>query len=160
MSKRLMCNGCRNDFYNHNREGGCWSFAGARIRQRMIVGTWEAPPYSWKRLRRHLSCYVPEGQSILEADDCRIKGRENAMTENPPQQTETWKPIFRRVALHRNVLVVAKTRAEGAWAAYCFPVPGINHDEEWQAWKTEGSKLLRQQAEVLFPEFRDLPYAN
>ena len=69
---KLMCSGCRDDFYNHNRDGGCWSFARAKIRKRMIVGTWENPPYNENRLESKLSCYAPEGQSIIEAGDCRI----------------------------------------------------------------------------------------
>jgi Zn finger protein HypA/HybF involved in hydrogenase expression len=22
---KALCSGCKNDYYNHNREGGCWS---------------------------------------------------------------------------------------------------------------------------------------
>jgi hypothetical protein len=26
-----MCSWCRDDYYNRNRDGGCWSFAKAKI---------------------------------------------------------------------------------------------------------------------------------
>lgn len=28
---KSMCSGCRDDYYNRNRDGGCWSFAKAKI---------------------------------------------------------------------------------------------------------------------------------
>ena len=31
---KSMCSGCYNNFYNLNREGGCWSFAKAKIVKR------------------------------------------------------------------------------------------------------------------------------
>jgi hypothetical protein len=58
MSKsKAMCRGCYNDFYNQNREEGCWSFASATIVHRVQVGTWEPPPYSPKRKQNVLSCF-------------------------------------------------------------------------------------------------------
>jgi len=28
---KSMCSWCRDDYYNRNRDGGCWSFAKAKI---------------------------------------------------------------------------------------------------------------------------------
>ena len=71
---KQMCRGCRQDYYNHNADGGCWMYDSATIKKRAIVGTFENPPYDRKRLKNHLSCYCPDGMSIINADDCRLKG--------------------------------------------------------------------------------------
>ena len=77
-----------------------------------------------------------------------------------PEEALAWKVTFIRRALHFQVLAVATTRVEGAWAAYIFPVPGQNHDHEWQAWETDGDKLPKAVALAIFPEFEGVPYAN
>jgi len=59
--------------YNQNREEGCWSFKTAKIVFRIQVGTFENPPYAKKRKRKVLSCYSPDGCSMLKTDDCRVK---------------------------------------------------------------------------------------
>lgn len=77
-----------------------------------------------------------------------------------PDQAKAWQPTTARIALHRRVLVHARTRIEGAWAAYCFPVPGVNHDHEECLWELDGSKLPESVARSLFPRFDDIPYAH
>ena len=62
-------------------------------------------------------------------------------------------------ALACRVLVVATTRVEFAWCAYCDAVPGINHDSEADAVLDHGSKLSEKLARVLFPQFEEIPYA-
>lgn len=62
-------------------------------------------------------------------------------------------------ALHSNVLCFAQVRVEGAWDAYCFPVPGINHHKEWPLWQKHGNKMDERIALAIFPEFAGLPYA-
>ena len=76
------------------------------------------------------------------------------------QEFKTWKPVFVVRKLHYKVLVVAKTRVEGQWKAYCTPVPGQNHDTEWCLWKTEGTQVLEAYARPMFPEFGELKYAR
>lgn len=72
---KTMCRGCRDDFYNRNREGGCWMYAKARIVERVPVGTWQPPPY--ERLPvKVLSCFHCTGTHYLELTDCRIKPKE------------------------------------------------------------------------------------
>jgi hypothetical protein len=68
---KAMCSGCREDFYNHNQPDGCWCFAGAKIVTRMCVGTWQPPPYVW-RPEEVLSCFSPEGSSMIKRNDCRV----------------------------------------------------------------------------------------
>lgn len=68
---KSMCSGCRNDFYNHNCEGECWSFKNAKIVTRMQVGTWQPPPYIWFGIKC-LTCYHAEGYSMIERSDCRV----------------------------------------------------------------------------------------
>ena len=70
---KSMCTGCRDDYYNHNREGGCWSFASARVVERVQVGIWEPPPYSPDRKQECLSCFQPEGFVMLEPTDPRVR---------------------------------------------------------------------------------------
>ena len=72
---------------------------------------------------------------------------------------EAWRPTIRVTALACRVLVVAKTRIEGRWNAYCDAVPGINHDDEWEEVKHHGCKLPEHIAEAIFPEFKNIPYA-
>ena len=72
----------------------------------------------------------------------------------------TWLPSIHSRALANKVLVVARTRIEGTWAAYCDAVPGNNHDVERHAVLENGDKLLEEVARVLFPMFKDLPYAR
>ncbi len=65
-----------------------------------------------------------------------------------------WKPLAERV------LVVAKTRIEGAWKAYIDAVPGELHTAEIQEVLDDGDELREDIARILFPEFDDLPYAG
>ena len=76
------------------------------------------------------------------------------------EEALAWTPIISRVALHSQILAVAKTRVEGAWAAYIAPVPGMNHDNEYQEVLRSGNKLLEEVARCLFPCFNDIPYAR
>ena len=77
-----------------------------------------------------------------------------------PEEAKEWSHTVRRVALHMNVLVVAHTRIEGAWCAYCRPVPGYNHDQEWEGVLNDGTKLSENYARALFPDFAGIPYAR
>ena len=80
-----------------------------------------------------------------------------------PEDVTEWKEklrIVKRRALGRNVLVVARTRIEGKWAAYIDAVPGRNHAHEEAAVLDHGTKLLEEVARVLFPQFDDIPYAK
>jgi len=61
-------------------------------------------------------------------------------------------------ALDRRVLVVAVEGQVADWAAYIGAVPGQDHEKEWREVKDYGSKLPKEVAEVLFPNFRDLTY--
>lgn len=71
-----------------------------------------------------------------------------------------WRPATFRRALASKVLVVGRTRVEGAWAAYIAAVPGANHDAEEAAAYNEGTKLAEEVARAVFPELADVPYAG
>ncbi|KKK66155.1 hypothetical protein LCGC14_2264450 [marine sediment metagenome] len=75
-------------------------------------------------------------------------------------ETKNWTPMIRTHALASKVLVVAQTRIEGTWAAYCDAVPGDNHGIEREAVLARGDKLIEEIARVLFPEFADIPYSH
>ena len=75
-------------------------------------------------------------------------------------ETKDWTSIIRVHSLASKVLVVAQTRVEGTWAAYCDSVPGMYHDKEYDAVLRRGDKLMEEVARVLFPMFKDLPYAR
>jgi len=64
----------------------------------------------------------------------------------------TWK------ALDSRVIVVAVEGYAGDWAAYIGAVEGRDHEEEWKEVERNGTKLSRELAEFLFPEFKDLQY--
>ena len=77
-----------------------------------------------------------------------------------PEECRKWRPYVEFRALHMNVIVVAKTRVEGHWAAYCGPVPGMNHRQEFQEVLSNGDKLPEAVALALFPVFEGIPYAE
>ena len=52
-----------------------------------------------------------------------------------------------------HVIAVASEGWVGDWAAYIGAVEGKNHEKEWQAVLSDGTKLDKDFAEVLFPEF-------
>ncbi len=68
---KAMCSGCYDDFYNQNRDGGCWGFATATVVKRVRVGTFQTPPYS-ESPQSVLSCFHCTGYSFLRLDDCRL----------------------------------------------------------------------------------------
>jgi hypothetical protein len=63
-----------------------------------------------------------------------------------------WTPLDRRV------IAVAVEGAVGDWAAYIGAVEGNNYETEWQEVARNGSKLPKDVAEVLFPDFKDLAW--
>ena len=73
---------------------------------------------------------------------------------------DKWRPYIICRALNRDVLAVARSRIEGAWAAYIGAVPGQRHGDEWQAVAREGGKLQEDVARAIFPEFAGVPYAR
>lgn len=76
------------------------------------------------------------------------------------EEAQDWTPNIFVKALHRCVLCVATTRAEGLWSAYCGNVPGKNHDDEWGAIWRDGDKLPEAIARAIFPQFDGVPYAG
>ena len=79
-------------------------------------------------------------------------------SEDKMENPREWTPTIMRRALSSQVLVVAKTRIEGAWSAYCDAVPGISHEREQERVLLHGTKIPEEVARVLFPEFEDVPY--
>jgi hypothetical protein len=76
------------------------------------------------------------------------------------EQTEEqkWSPTIARYSLSPNVMVVARTRIEGTWAAYCAAVQGqsLSHDEKFTL--DNGSKLPEKIARAIFEQFEELKY--
>lgn len=77
----------------------------------------------------------------------------------PPEQVEQsqhrlWDrqpKVLSCKALHRQVLV-ALIRGENYYdySAYIFPVPGKDHEEEQNLWRSEGTKITEEHALFLF----------
>ena len=84
-------------------------------------------------------------------------------TEKTPtgasDSTGSFSPQFYRRMLHGQVMVLAKTRIEGTWKAYCFPVPGKSHDNEEYLWEREGSAISEKLARQMFPSLENVPYS-
>ena len=57
-------------------------------------------------------------------------------------------------------MVVARFRADNTWKAYCFPVPGVNHDNEEHLWESLGSQLPENVAREMFGFLENMPYSN
>jgi len=68
--------------------------------------------------------------------------------------TELQKVRYRALDLH--VLAVAVEGAVGDWAAYIGSVEGNNHHNEYRKVRDRGSKLPKEVAELLFPDFKKL----
>ena len=77
-----------------------------------------------------------------------------------PEEADVWKPEVRVIALGRRVLVVANTRQEGMWCAYCAAVTGMNHEHEFEEVRRHGDKLEEKLALAIFPSFEGVPYAK
>jgi hypothetical protein len=75
-------------------------------------------------------------------------------------ESRNWKPHITRTALASRVLVVATTRIECAWSAYCDGVEGMDHDKEFYPVIKQGSKLSEHIARAIFPQFKSVPYAK
>lgn len=63
-------------------------------------------------------------------------------------------------ALSAKVLVVANTRIECAWCAYCDAVEGYDHESELAEVLLHGTKIDERIARVLFPMFDGINYAK
>jgi len=59
----------------------------------------------------------------------------------------------RWIALDNHVIAVACEGYANDWTAYIGAVPGNNHYQEWEEVMRHGSKLRRDVAEILFPDF-------
>jgi len=64
------------------------------------------------------------------------------------------------VTLARDIMVVSRTRVEGAWCAYIKSVAGTDHSKEWQQVAEQGVKLEERVARAIFPRYRDMEYAG
>ena len=69
---KTMCVGCRDNFYNMSGKEGCWSFANAKVVERVQVGAWEPPPYAKERAQKCLSCYQP--RRLCNAENYGLQG--------------------------------------------------------------------------------------
>lgn len=77
-----------------------------------------------------------------------------------PIEWGSWEAVRARVTLATKVMVVARTRIEGKWIAYCDAVPGIDHDSEEDEVFNTGTTLPESIARKLFPMFDGLKYAE
>ena len=82
------------------------------------------------------------------------------MVETSEVTGSEFKPVRARYSLGPNVMVVARTRIEGAWSAYCAAVQGqsISHDEKFTL--DNGSKLPEKIARAIFEPFEELKYVS
>jgi hypothetical protein len=76
-----------------------------------------------------------------------------------PEEAAKWIPFTDWQSMAPTVICAARTRVEGAWAAYIRGVPGINHKHEVQSVLDHGTKLPEDIALCIFPRFEGVPYA-
>lgn len=72
-----MCVGCRSNIYNHpgsnpGKVKECWEYKSAKVKKRIMVGSYQNPPYSKSDCKDMLSCYVPPNMTV--AIDCGSSG--------------------------------------------------------------------------------------
>ncbi len=73
--KRKFCRSCRGNFYNignNSPSGECWMLEKSKVVEKMLVGTWQNPPYYWSP-QQTLSCHHREGSHWISRDDVRVK---------------------------------------------------------------------------------------
>jgi hypothetical protein len=77
---------------------------------------------------------------------------------------QTFEAVVKHKAIHRQVLLIAATRADNTWKAYVHPVEGKSHEPEAaKAYEEgQGSALSESQARVFFnyPPFSDMKYSK
>jgi hypothetical protein len=63
------CSGCHNDFYNHNREGGCWFRADAKLVSARDVPSDMRPPYLGLQKIKRPGCWnAPRVCRVTDGD--------------------------------------------------------------------------------------------
>lgn len=72
-----MCVECRNNIYNDPslNPGGvksCSHYKTAKVKKRILVGSYQNPPYSKSECKDMLSCYYP--RNMVVAIDCGSSG--------------------------------------------------------------------------------------
>ena len=83
-----------------------------------------------------------------------------AHSKHNTMNTETTHPgTIGYVAIHHQVLIIARARHDQTWKAYVTPVPGKHHDEELDRWREHGSQMMEDKARPFFPHLKDIPYA-
>lgn len=55
------CQGCYDDFYNENRDEGCWSLSSAEFVMAKDIPTDLRPPYKHIKCTKKPSCYHKQG---------------------------------------------------------------------------------------------------
>ena len=76
------------------------------------------------------------------------------------EEAQGFVPRQSRLSLGGNVLAVARTRINCAWAAYIDSVPGNDHCVEAPRVLKWGVKLPEEIARSMFPEFEGVRYAR
>jgi hypothetical protein len=87
----------------------------------------------------------------------QIDGLDFPQTES---ERESWTPRTGYRALDSKVLVVFRSRIEGAWAAYVGAVEGRSHRAEWPGVLDSGTKLPEHLARGVWGCFENVPYAE
>ena len=95
---------------------------------------------------------------MTEELDPRYEGLPDRWKEHYTKRP--WIAYTRYAALSMTVLVVAKTRIEGAWRAYADAVPGFHHELEWERVLGYGTKVPEEIGRAIFPELDGVPYAR
>ena len=76
------------------------------------------------------------------------------------QGTTSWTPVISRYSFSPNVMAVARTRIEGAWAAYIDAVQGLSFQQDQKHVLDRGTKIPENFARAIFPQFKELPYVQ
>jgi len=103
--------------------------------------------------------FVSLVNSTLDAETYELGGI-SFPSKGCPDAARDWCPAIRWRAIARDILVVARSRIVGEWKAYVGTVPGVNHDDEFDAVLNSGNPLLEATARSLFPNLKDIPYAK
>lgn len=74
------CNGCRDDFYNHDGhglDGVCWNLKSATWTEIKLVSNSQPPPWNRVPTETRPSCYRPSGYTRIDPASLDSRGYQN-----------------------------------------------------------------------------------
>ena len=139
------------------------------VPRKVTDGKWRMEPFFQCRGCKEVAYLHPFTNRIWGCKKCKYTTasvsvffeelpRESGMSEQTEGQE--WSAKIARYSLSPNVMVVARTRIEGTWAAYVAAVPGQSLSEDEKLTLDNGTKLSEKIARAIFSTFEEMKYIS